>query len=219
MINWFELTDQAHRQQCGTDYIMLSHVVHVAARLFLRSCVKRRYLMETDRQKGFRRKVWCRTWPAGRPAPLAIQFIGGQFSDDTHVFHRTELHIQMAEWRINASVNWATIGSDGMLSPCRRQAISWTIAELLLIEPLGKMSVKFESKDTNFIQWNGFENVVCKMMAILYRPQILKDYLNVINQSQRLELVNVTFTQRLQNGNQHQSWTIWMSISGKILQS
>ena len=33
-----------------------------------------------------------------------------------------------AEWRIYASVNWATIGSDNGLSPGRRQAIICTSA-------------------------------------------------------------------------------------------
>ena len=176
--------------------------------------------METDHQRGFTRKIWCRTWLAGRPAPLAVYFMGGQVLDDTHVFHRTELHIQMAEWRINASVNWDTIGSDGILSPCWCQAISWTIACWGIVNwTTGEILVDFESKGNTFIQRNGFENAVFKMRAILSRHQVLTDYSNVINQSQRIELVNVTFTQRLQNGTQHQSWTIWMSISGKILHS
>ena len=35
------------------------------------------------------------------------------------------------------SVNYAVIGSDNGLSPVWRQAIIWTNARLLLIEPLG----------------------------------------------------------------------------------
>ena len=45
-------------------------------------------------------------------------------------------HIE-AEWRIYASLNWVTIGSDNGLSPGRRQAIIWTNAGILLIGPLG----------------------------------------------------------------------------------
>ena len=40
-------------------------------------------------------------------------------------------------WRIYASVNRVSIGSDNGLSPIRRQAIIWTSAWLLSIEPLG----------------------------------------------------------------------------------
>ena len=42
-----------------------------------------------------------------------------------------------AEWRIYASLNWVTIGSDNGLSPLRRQAIIWTNVVILLIRPLG----------------------------------------------------------------------------------
>ena len=38
---------------------------------------------------------------------------------------------------IYASVNWVSIGSDNGLSPSRRQAITWTNADLLSIGPLG----------------------------------------------------------------------------------
>ena len=36
-----------------------------------------------------------------------------------------------------ASVNWVSIGSDNGLAPVRRQAITWTNADLLSIGPLG----------------------------------------------------------------------------------
>ena len=68
---------------------------------------------------------------------------------------------------IYASLNWVIIGSDNGLSPVRRQAIIWTNAGILLIEPLG----------TNFreiligIQTFSFKNVVCKMASFLSRPQ------------------------------------------------
>ena len=40
-------------------------------------------------------------------------------------------------FRIYASVNRVSIDSDNGLSPIRRQAIIWTNAELLSIDPLG----------------------------------------------------------------------------------
>ena len=62
------------------------------------------------------------------------------------------------------------IVSDNGLSPERHQAIIWTNAGILLIEPCG----------TNFseilieIHENEFESVVCEMAAILSRPQCVK---------------------------------------------
>ena len=43
----------------------------------------------------------------------------------------------LTEWRIYASVNYTIIGSHNGLSPIRRQAIIWTNAGILSIEPLG----------------------------------------------------------------------------------
>ena len=43
-------------------------------------------------------------------------------------------HLPM--YRIYASVNWVSIGSDNGLSPIQRQAIIWTYIGLLSIEPL-----------------------------------------------------------------------------------
>ena len=48
------------------------------------------------------------------------------------------------EWRIYASVNYVRIGSDNGLLPVRRQAIIWTNAAILIMGPLGYISVKFE---------------------------------------------------------------------------
>ena len=42
-----------------------------------------------------------------------------------------------AEWHIYASVNYVNIGSDNGLSPGRRQAIIWTIGDILSIRPYG----------------------------------------------------------------------------------
>ena len=40
-------------------------------------------------------------------------------------------------WRIYASLNWVTLGSDNGLSPIRRHAIIWTNDGMSLIGPLG----------------------------------------------------------------------------------
>ena len=70
--------------------------------------------------------------------------------------------------------NWTIIGSDNGLSPDRRQAIIWTNAGILLIEPLG----------TNFseilieIQIFSFKKMRLKMSA-KWRPFCLG--LNVLN--------------------------------------
>ena len=68
-----------------------------------------------------------------------------------------------------------SIASDNGLSPGRRQAIIWNNAGILLIGPLGtNFSVFFYRNSNIFIEENTFENVVCKMSAILSRPQCVK---------------------------------------------
>ena len=52
--------------------------------------------------------------------------------------------------------------------PCRRQAIIWTNAGMLLFWPLGTNCSDIETEIFNiFIQENAFEIVVWKMAAIL----------------------------------------------------
>ena len=70
------------------------------------------------------------------------------------------------------------IGSNNGLSPCRRQAIIWTNAGILLIEPLGTyfseiliLIHRIQEFKNSRIQENAFENVVWKMAAMLSRPQ------------------------------------------------
>ena len=65
--------------------------------------------------------------------------------------------------RIYASVNWVSVGSDNGLSLVRRQAITWTNAGSLSIEPLGTnfSEIRIEKKQL-FMHENVFENVVCK---------------------------------------------------------
>ena len=50
---------------------------------------------------------------------------------DSHSIYSLEL-------RPSDAVAWAIIGSDNGLSPVQRQAITWTNADVLSIEPLGK---------------------------------------------------------------------------------
>ena len=77
-----------------------------------------------------------------------------------------------AEWCILAMVICAIIGTDNGLVRVQCQAIIWTNAGLLLTEPSG---IKFNEirikMQKSFIQGNPFENVICKMTAILSQPQ------------------------------------------------
>ena len=60
------------------------------------------------------------------------------------------------------------IGSDNGLSPGRRHAIIWTNDGSMYIGTLG---TNVSENSYIFIQENAFENVVCKMAVILFRPQ------------------------------------------------
>ena len=67
------------------------------------------------------------------------------------------------------------IGSDNGLSPDWRQAIIWTNAGKLLIGPIETNSNEnLISKFKHFNSINAFENIVCEMAAILFRPQCAK---------------------------------------------
>ena len=67
------------------------------------------------------------------------------------------------------------IGSDNGLSPGRRQAIIWTNAGILLIGPLGTSLSEISIEIHTFsFKKNAFKNVVCRMAAILSRPQCVK---------------------------------------------
>ena len=54
----------------------------------------------------------------------------------------------------------------------QRQAIIWTIA--VYVNKWEYIPMHFDSKYKKFEQENAFENVVCKMAAILSRPQCVK---------------------------------------------
>ena len=80
-------------------------------------------------------------------------------------------------------MNQVNIGSDNGLSPIRRQAITRTNADLLLIGRLEQTSVKYESKYKTFIHDafvndNAFGNIVCKITAILSGGRWMKEELN-----------------------------------------
>ena len=67
------------------------------------------------------------------------------------------------------------IGSDNGLSPDRRQAIIWTNAGILLIEPLGTNFSEILIEILTFsFKKKAFESVVCETAAILSRPQWVK---------------------------------------------
>ena len=72
----------------------------------------------------------------------------------------------------------AIIGSDNGLSPDRRQAIIWTNAGLLLIGHLGTNFSEILIEILKiFIQENAIESVVCETVAILSRPQCVKEFI------------------------------------------
>ena len=72
-----------------------------------------------------------------------------------------------ADWRIHASVNQTTIGSDNGLSSDRRQAIIRTNAGTLLIALVGThFKWNLYQNTTVAIQENAFKNGICKTVAI-----------------------------------------------------
>ena len=65
-----------------------------------------------------------------------------------------------------------SIGSYNGLSPCRRQAIIWTNAGILLIGRLGTNFGEILIEIYIFsLKKNAFENIFWEMSAILSRPQ------------------------------------------------
>ena len=77
--------------------------------------------------------------------------------------------------------NLTIIGSDNSVSPGLRQAIIWTSTGILIIVHLRFNPVKFNQNSYIFIQENMFETVVCEMVTILSRPQILPNVCNSKN--------------------------------------
>ena len=91
-----------------------------------------------------------------------------------HIFNtdnnKSMCQLTVAESCIYASVNMVIIGSGNGLVPNRQQAITWTNDDWLYIGALGKNSIN----TTFIVQENIFQNVVCKMSAILSRPRCVK---------------------------------------------
>ena len=94
-----------------------------------------------------------------------------------HMYHR-KFHFLPHWGRVtHISVgNLTNSGShNGDMSLYRRQAIIWTIPEILLIGPFGTNFRDFFYRNWYiFIQENAFENDICKKVAILSRPQCVK---------------------------------------------
>ena len=67
-------------------------------------------------------------------------------------------------------MHWDSIGSGNDLSPIRRQAITWTNADLLSVGALGTIFSEIWIEILTFsLNKNAFESVVCEMVAILSR--------------------------------------------------
>ena len=67
-----------------------------------------------------------------------------------------------------ASDIWDNIGSGNGLPPVWYQAITWTNADLLR---------NFNRNLSLFVDERAFQNVICKMTVILFRPQCVKLWL------------------------------------------
>ena len=76
-----------------------------------------------------------------------------------------------AACHIYVSVIYAMIGLDNSLLPVWHQVIIWTNLGILLIGPLG-FSMILEWKCYSFLHKNACKIVVCKMIAILFLPQM-----------------------------------------------
>ena len=63
-----------------------------------------------------------------------------------------------------ASMNWVIIGSGNGLSPDRRQAITWTNADLFIVSwtPGNIFQWNLNRNSIIFIQENAVENIVCQ---------------------------------------------------------
>ena len=73
---------------------------------------------------------------------------------------------------VYVSVLYTVIGLDNGLSPDRHKAMIWTNASIMLITPFRKRQWHL-NQNTIFLEENEYQNVVCKMAAILSRPECL----------------------------------------------
>ena len=88
-----------------------------------------------------------------------------------HIFVKVVLVDQRYQWPLlNTLVIFVIIGSCNGLAPIWCQAITWTNADLLSIVPPG-LQWNFNKIIMINILENAFQNVVCKIAAILSMPQ------------------------------------------------
>ena len=91
-----------------------------------------------------------------------------------HEWFRLQL-VDFRPWTCNmASDMWVSVDTGNVVEPNRWQAITWTNADILSYcqcGPFEQISVRFfiEMHDFSFNKW--FENVICKISAILFRPE------------------------------------------------
>ena len=75
-------------------------------------------------------------------------------------------------WHHIAAQNRVNIGSGNDLLPNRHQGIMWYNVVYCQLDPLEQSLSKYESKLNVFLS---FENVVCKMSAILHMSQCVSN--------------------------------------------
>ena len=115
------------------------------------------------------------------------------------------------------------IGSDNGLSPGRRQAIIWTNAGILTIR--NKLQWNFNRNSYIFIQENAFENGVCEMASIWYRPQWVNMKLHwryyerdgVLNHRHFDRLLNRLFRHRTENFKDPRYCPLWVESTGDLV--
>ena len=96
------------------------------------------------------------------------------------------------EWRIYASVNCTSFGSDNGLSPGRRQAIIWPNAGMLLIWPLGtKFSEKCIWKSSR--KWRPF----CRVFNVLSSCRLFKYFMSTLPCNNPITILDMDFPQQL----------------------
>ena len=156
-------------------YAILHHVITTSSRVtgpFFGEFTGQRWISHT---KASDVEFWCFLWSV----PWIKGWVNNLEADDLRCHHAHYDVIAMLDhtllyWDLTVLTHWgrvlhkciskvAIIGSDNGLSPGRRQAIIWTNAGILSTGLLG----------TSFKE-NAFENVVCKIVAILSWPQCVK---------------------------------------------
>ena len=73
--------------------------------------------------------------------------------------------------------SYAATSVNQLKSPIKYQAITWTNTNVLTIGPLLDQTSNQNRNITTFFRENAFENVICKMAAILLGPHCVNKYL------------------------------------------